>query len=459
MRKHILSRITLALVCSLSLIYLNTADAFADNPYNIVYYSGDETGVPGISMSRLGEGNVDTSQDAIDMIGGLSELVNGGDVDLKVSDSERWEGGYLRSGGVCREGKFIRVPLRETFVVDENLYYTFSNGGYTARVQLLNVAIENWAGTSQNSFVAVFVSKNAIYAGYYVYTEPDCTNRVGASRLVGSAASKVFVELDIKLYRRGDYNDVYSADGVYMRFDDIDIYQSYKILNQQDEFTAMNMYATSLSILQPTTSTMGENKFVEDSINGNYIFASGNFGADKSRLYVPISKDTQEDGLNIVFGFGSAAGSAIAFYAHQYVVTYQSDENGVISDIDSEHVVAGASPAGSATTPNEGCSLTHWIADQDVLLNNGIIIPQGTPITVDEIKQVKVNSNLKFTAYHVCVDPDEPDVPDVPDSGEFTGKNNTSVVVSSIMLSVVLCLGLVLCCAFVWLLRMLAKSL
>ena len=99
MKKHILSRITLALVCSLSLIWLNTINAFADNPYGIDYSGG----------TPLGSTNVTEDSRLID---GLSMLVNGGDVDLEFSDSDKWEDGYYSASSntnYCRPIKYFKV--------------------------------------------------------------------------------------------------------------------------------------------------------------------------------------------------------------------------------------------------------------------------------------------------------------------------------------------------------------
>ena len=85
-----------------------------------------------------------------------------------------------------------------------------------------------------------------------------------------------------------------------------------------------------------------------------------------------------------------------------YDVTYKADSNGYITDgQNSEEVVDGGSPV-SVPTPkaNEAkkYAFAYWTADRNVTLTNGSIIQQGAELTTAQLLQVKVTSEITFTA-------------------------------------------------------------
>ena len=129
-----------------------------------------------------------------------------------------------------------------------------------------------------------------------------------------------------------------------------------------------------------------------------------------------------------------------------YTVTYTSDENGEITGITSETVESGNEPSGSAQEPNEGYKFIHWVANANVILNDGTPIAADSPITEAQLKKVIVTQNLQFTAIHEAI-PNEDDPEDepeeepeedtypmaTPDTGSSTGEINAVVLPVSIL--------------------------
>ena len=197
------------------------------------------------------------------------------------------------------------------------------------------------------------------------------------------------------------------------------------------------MYAASESVLQDSSVDVDLNNMYVAS--GHYICSEfGDVEHDekmlsdfKSNVFVKASIEAQREGLDVVFGFAGAAGSGIQYYARQYVVKYASDENGIISGVNTEDIISGNHPSGSSTTPNEDYEIDYWIVDKNVALTDGTEIKAGKYITPEQIKQVVVNENLVFTAIHKT----ESNIA-VPDTGLFTGAANAEQVV--ILLAVVL---------------------
>ena len=176
--------------------------------------------------------------------------------------------------------------------------------------------------------------------------------------------------------------------------------------------------------------------FVSD---GNYIYSqySGReyfTTEDKANVFVTINKQTQAEGINVVYGYAVYAGSGIEFYAKQFTVKYLSDPNGKITGITEEDIISGNTPSGSTPTPNKDYEFDFWTADKPITLTDGTTIPAGKPITMDQIKQVVVSEDLIFTAHHKAITPSpiEPS-PKVPNTGDSTSSLNATVVTVSII--------------------------
>ena len=80
------------------------------------------------------------------------------------------------------------------------------------------------------------------------------------------------------------------------------------------------------------------------------------------------------------------------------LITYQSDIGGVVSGINSEHVEINNSPKGTSIETNEGYIFVKWIANCDVLLKNGEVIPFGEELT--NIEDIVVSKDLIIKAVH-----------------------------------------------------------
>ncbi|MBR2998335.1 hypothetical protein IKF34_00950 [Candidatus Saccharibacteria bacterium] len=116
----------------------------------------------------------------------------------------------------------------------------------------------------------------------------------------------------------------------------------------------------------------------------------------------------------------------ITFTAHnvkkQYAVTYTSDENGKITGITSEKVDVDGNPAGSKEKANDGYEFSHWIADKDVTLKDKSIIKKGEQIIGEQIKNVVVTEDIKFTAINMRKTAAK------PNTGMMTGETSSNVV-------------------------------
>ena len=133
----------------------------------------------------------------------------------------------------------------------------------------------------------------------------------------------------------------------------------------------------------------------------------------------------------------------------QYTVEYESDEHGEIIGIESEEVDENDNPTGSEQKPEEGYKFVCWRNDVAVSLENGETKEADSCLTDEELKEVIVTQDVKFTAIHEPVpggdeddDQDEDDSYSViiPDTGASTGEINAIIFPVSILsiISVVL---------------------
>ena len=370
---------------------------FADN-YGIVYQGGEV----------LGEDNVTIDPG---LIKSLTPLLRHGYSTNTPNGSTRWKSAYvkeIRSNGEprCRSYYYISVSNNNPITADDGVGFTISNDNYRAEITVKGASLE---GFSDDAVVTLsIVPEHAfLYAGWNPYEDASCeTATPGISPISvpgGNVDGRVFADLNIKLYKNGE-DTVFKSDELFFGITDVDAAQSFRILNQDNLLTKQSMFAEDAAGLQdPNPDATLRNYFVS---NGNYIYSE--FGDRKtvatdntSNIYVKLTDDTQENGLDVVFGYASSAGSGIEYYTKQYTVTYESDNNGTITGITDEKVISGNNPAGSTENPGEHYASTYWTANKDVTLSDGTTIAEGDPITSDQITKVVVNQDITFTIHHV----------------------------------------------------------
>ncbi|MBQ3476124.1 hypothetical protein IJH26_01265 [Candidatus Saccharibacteria bacterium] len=392
----------------------SSADVFATNTYNINYAGGE----------ILGSDNVQIRPELIES---LVPLFNTDDVNISLSNSSKWQTGYLSSEG-CHKFSYLKIDSNNT---GNGVSATLSNDKYTIDVAFNGVELEG--NTDDKGYTVGFVEKmGLVWGGYQVYSDAECTNKVdGVERALISEDVRIFVRMNIKLHKKGS-SEIYKTNDMFFGITDIDAAQSYKILNSGNELTSGNMYAKSAEGLQKEGSSL-KNRFVP---SGNYIYSEFDDGKDfamkgDNNVYVKLTSETQSDGLDIVFGFAEAAASGVEYYNKQYKVAYVSDDNGKITGIKKEDVLSGNNPTGSTQEPNEGYEFTHWTADVDVTLKDGKVIKAGEKITEAQIKQVVVTQDIEFKAYH---SPElKPEEPAAPNTGASTEELNATQIVVSVL--------------------------
>lgn len=87
-----------------------------------------------------------------------------------------------------------------------------------------------------------------------------------------------------------------------------------------------------------------------------------------------------------------------------YKITYVSDEFGTITGISEEELEYMSNPSGTSEKPNSGYNTLKWIANVDVVLDDGTVLVKGSSISSKQIKKVVVNSNIQFSVYHYIND-------------------------------------------------------
>lgn len=355
-----------------------------------------------------------------ELIEGLTPLIQHSRSNLEVSDSPLWQDGYIESGG-CSPYKYFTAANDEDINQDSNLKITLYNDKYAADVQFTGVSIDHPATDVSAYAIGVTSLYGYLEVGYPVFSDSQCENRVDGVKVLSlQGDSKVFVRTNISV-RYLDANKPLISNGLYFGLTDIDAAQSYKILNQGNVLSNLNMYAKAADILQPDPSvTSLRNMYNAD---GHYIYSQFDpsqnppaIGTSSiSNIYVKIAPETQQEGLEMVFGFANTAGSGIEYYAKQFVVSYKSDEYGEILGIEDEPVIGGENPSGTEQQPEEGYIDKAWVADVDVKLSDGTTIKAGEPLTEAQVKSVVVDQDIVFTILHT---PEE--APAVPNTGAAT---------------------------------------
>ena len=405
---------------SLLMATLSGVSVFADDGNFGIIYSGG---------ADLGSSNVTINEN---LVSGLTTLIKSNNATSTPNGSAKWKEGYAKTSGndsPCRPFYYFEVPASTgaaiTSAANEELGFTITGDKYVADVTIKDVEYENLEA-GRTYAVGIFSHLSSIYGGWDVYGDAECTDAVISKTLLRDSDDSIFVDAVIDLHNKGESANLIS-DQLYFGITDIDYAQSYKIMNAGNELAPSNMFAKNADDLQQEGATL-KNKYVA---SGNYIYSEydGSTGDtvasdNKANVFVKLAEATQREGLDIVYGFGARAGSGIEFFAKQYVVTYESDENGAITGITTEDVMAGEKPSGTSQRPNENYADKEWKADVDVTLKNGTVIRAGNPITAAQIKQVVVHQDITFKVYHAR----QYKVTYVSDdNGEITGIENENV--------------------------------
>ena len=247
--------------------------------------------------------------------------------------------------------------------------------------------------------------------------------------------------MNIKLKRNGQ---PFTSSEIHLGIIDVDASQSFKILDADSQFTPNKIYADDPSNLQPRYEITDTPKLYNILVDrtGSYIYSqfdkNGGFNTNLiSNIYVPITRETQEDGLNVVFGYAGKAGSEIQYFSEQYNVTYKvASEGGGTVSRKSEKVVSGDNPLGSTANAKEGYQFEYWTTDQAFKDDNGKQYAANDKIEMKDIKKIMVKHDYSFTAhfkksetetkqYTVEYIPDKPggDVTGIPSEKVNEGEN------------------------------------
>lgn len=426
---------------ALSLTLVSGANVFADtNKYNITYQGGQLLSGTYVNI----DSDLVTNLEANQLVGVKTNTSK-----LSFSGS-LWKTGYQRLGVgesvECHKAHYLEIHDNDSVKASNNTTFSITDGDYAMTAKINEVIMDNVTGLSSNGkFLPIVVDEENNYLYYnsgYVYKDSGCTTKVdniaeySAQGIpVTENDAMVFVNLNVKLTKNGKQ---FASDGLYFGVRDFDSAQSFKVLTSDNELKKANTFAASEAIIQPANSNNLKNYYVSDS-NGSYVysgFATGQkiISNSKTNMYLKLGNAAQTNGLDIVYGFHSTAGSPVSYYANQYKVTYVSDEYGDITGIEAEDVIKNDNPSGSEQKPNDGYEFTYWTADKDIKLEDGTEIKTGEKITSEQIKQVVVDQDIKFTAHHVATSKeDDKKGPAAPNTGASTGEFNAAPIAVSVL--------------------------
>lgn len=443
------------------------AKSYVDESWGISY---NATGVP-LSSSNVSE---------VDKEKKMTEIIPGQGVEVSTT-SGAWRDGYIKgSGGICRKYKYLEV--NKNGLVGGAASFTITYGDYQMEVNIPQVGVASIGSMGINGYddgfeagetTAIGIAPqalsdvenkksgfNALYGGWEPYADTKCQTPVSVSgqpgkiikstttnKEAGKAGNSnnafhgaLFVKMNIKLKRD---SKLFTSREIHFGIIDIDASQSFKILDADSQFTPKKIYADDLSKLQPqyeSTDTQRLYNILVDQ-TGSYIYSqfneNGGFDTGNiSNLYVPITEETQENGLNVIFGYAGKAGSQIRYFSEQYKVTYKvASEGGGTVSRKSEEVVSGKNPLGSTANAKEGYQFDYWTTDQAFKLGNKQYAVNDK-IEMKDIKKIEVMRDYAFTAhfkksetetkqYTVEYIPDKPggDVTGIPSEKVNEGEN------------------------------------
>ena len=392
-------------------------NTFAENSYNINYTGGEPLGANNVKIEP-------------DYVNSLTPLLQAGVVETTPDQSNYWEEGYIKDWGACMPIYYYRISNNPKLMMGNasNRHVTFSNDQFRAELTILNETLDG-ADFEYDIPIGVMPNNSYIYANWQPYYDSSCEQPVeGIIPLSRSKNAKIFIEMEVSLYEQGSETP-YTAKELFFGITDIDAGQSYKILNNDSLLKPSSMYAKSAAALQPQDPEVTlRNMYVS---SGNYIYSQYNTEswidiARDSDIYAKLGSETQKNSVHFVFGFVANAASGIEYYAVPFDVQYDADENGSITGINDEKVFPNQNPKGSSYAAKGKYVFSHWIADVDVTLENGTTIKAGDPITNEQIKQVVVNKDIKFTAIF------EIEAPAVPNTGASTANTSAMQITLSV---------------------------
>ena len=124
----------------------------------------------------------------------------------------------------------------------------------------------------------------------------------------------------------------------------------------------------------------------------NFIGWTGSNG-DNPQVKVVISKGTTGDKKYVA-----------NYEEGVYKVIYKNDSYGSITGIIEEKVKYKNSPSGTTYKSLESYKKLKWVVNKDVRLTDGTVILKNAPITMEQIKNISVESDLIITLYHYLDD-------------------------------------------------------
>lgn len=427
---------------------LSGASAFADNPYGIEYTGGEPLGANNVQIDPT-------------LVNSLTPLLDGENVRAYPLNPEDWREGYINDLGQCKKGYYYiygNTPVVEnsTMLTSDGASSSsngivFTNGRYTAIATINDIYYDSassdttpnggpQSGSSSNGVtVSITADGNYIFGGFPAYTDSRCQQQdPDVNRLSSDINKKMFVNTTINFYK-GDSTTPYKNDSLYFGITDIDAAQSFKILNPDNQLVPTNMFAKSAEDLQGPNGSSLRNMYVSGE---NYIYSEYNSSSngaidtdDISNIYTKLTSDTQDNGVNMIFGFARGAASGITYYTEKVIIKYDADANGEITGVTEENIEAGNLVNGSTVKAKNGFRLKHWVADVDVRLENGSTIKAGEPITPEQVKQIVADEDITLTAIFEAGEEeeesateDEEEVIAVPDTGASTGEKNAVLI-------------------------------
>lgn len=307
--KTMLKVVGAALIGTLSV----APNTFADNPYGIEYTGG----------VALGEANVQIDSELIENFTPLMRTDGG--VTVTTSNSNQFQTGYLfagSGGNQCREVKYVTVSNDNLIDTSDGITYNLTQGQYTVSVDFKNVVLEN-VDNGKTLAVGIGTDTSILYTGYQIYEDANCSRaKSGISALGQGTDERAFVDMIIKVKNAANPETTLLFDNLYFTLTDIDMAQSYKIMNTGNLLEKSRMYALNATGLQSQTSGSLRNMYVAD---GNYIYSEYTNGGrmntlnlyDTANVYTAINRDTQEEGLNIVLGFATGAYNGIEYHTSE----------------------------------------------------------------------------------------------------------------------------------------------
>lgn len=141
-----------------------------------------------------------------------------------------------------------------------------------------------------------------------------------------------------------------------------------------------------------------------NTINFNNIsfygtnLASDDFNSNGS-IYLKIPSLQNDGNVNLTYASNKGnASTSFYLFMEYYKVNYKALINGELNDIGSEEVLNSGDHLKGVDPSMDGYQFLYWTCNKDIEARN--IIPAGTPLTNEQIKEFIVNKDLEFTAHY-----------------------------------------------------------